>query len=241
MTQLGTFYGIGVGPGDPELLTVKAVRVLQEVDVVFAAGHERSGRSAALEIARPHLRPGCPVVTLPFRHTFEDVRSREVHRDHARRVVDELRRPAAAAFLTLGDPMTYSTFTYLLEAVRELEPRVPVEVVPGITSFAAAAAEARVPLVEGDQTLAVVSAARGTAAVERALEAADSLAILKPYRNTAEVCDLLEARGLGGKVVFASHCTRPGALVARGVCQARTHANGYMSLFLVRPGEDRTP
>lgn len=241
MSTLGTFYGIGVGPGDPELLTLKAVRILQEVDVVFAAGHERSGRSAALAIARPHLRPDCPVVPLPFRHTFEDVRSRQVHRDHARRVVETLRRPASAAFLTLGDPMTYSTFTYLLEEVRALEPRVPVEVVPGITSFAAAAAEARTPLVEGDETLAVVSAARGTEAVERALAAADSVAVLKPYRNTAGVCDLLEHRGLGDRVVFASHCTRPDAVVARGVAEARARANGYMSLFLVRARGDRNP
>ncbi len=239
MSPLGTFYGVGVGPGDPELLTLKAVRVLREVDVVFAAGHERSGRSHALEIARAHIPPEAAVRVLPFRHTFEDVESREAHRAHARAVAEVLRGGRSAAFLTLGDPLTYSTFTYLLEALRELEPGVPVEVIPGITSFAAAAAEACIPLVEGDESLAVVSAARGTGALERGLEAAENVVVMKPYRNAGAVCEVLEARGLGPGTWFASRCSRPGSRVDRGLDAARSPDNGYLSLFLVKrpPGD----
>ncbi len=238
MTRLGTLYGVGVGPGDPELLTLKAVRVLREVDVVFAAGHERSGRSHALEIARAHIPPGCAVEVLPFRHTFEDVESREAHRAHARVVARVVRSGRSAAFLTLGDPLTYSTFTYLLEALQDLEPGAPVEVVPGITSFAAAAAAALVPLVEGDESLAVVSAARGTGALERGLEAAENVVVMKPYRNTGAVCRVLEARGLAPGTWFASRCSQPGSRVDRGLGAARSPGNGYLSLFLVkrRPG-----
>ena len=134
MTPIGTLYGIGVGPGDPELLTLKAARLLATVDVVFVSSQERSGKSLAGEIAAPHLPPGREVVPLTFSHTFRGVEERSAHREAARRVLDVLRRPASAAFLTLGDPMTYSTFTYVLEALRELEPAAPVEVVPGITS-----------------------------------------------------------------------------------------------------------
>ena len=240
MSQLGTLYGVGVGPGDPELMTLKAVRVLREVDAVFAAGHERSGRSHALEIARAHVPPGCPVEVLAFRHTFEGVESREAHRAHARAVARVLREGRSAAFLTLGDPLTYSTFTYLLEALRDLEPDAPVEVVPGVTSFAAAAAEACIPLVEGDESLAVVSAARGTGALERGLEAAENVVVMKPYRNTGAVCRVLETRGLGPGTWFASRCSRPGSRVDQGLEAARSPDNGYLSLFLVKrpPGEE---
>jgi precorrin-2/cobalt-factor-2 C20-methyltransferase len=236
---LATFYGLGVGPGDPELLTLKACRVLREVDVVFTSAQERSGRSLALEIASPHLAPGREVLPLSFSHTFEGVEDGRAHRENAARVLDVLRRPASAAFLTLGDPMTYSTFTYLLSALRDLEPAVPVEVVPGITSYSTAAAAALTPLAEGNESLAVVSAAQGTGALGVALDAAENVVIMKSYRRAGEVCDLLEARGLGRRTVFAAECSRPEALVVRDLAAVRTMPRRYMSLFLVKRGNGR--
>lgn len=235
--NLGTFFGVGVGPGDPELLTLKACRVLREVDVIFTSAQEKSGRSLALEIAAPHLPPGCEVVPLSFAHTFEGVEDGAAHRANARLVLDVLRRPASAAFLTLGDPMTYSTYTYLLTALRELEPGVSAEVVPGITSYSTAAAAALTPLAEGDESFAVVSAAKGTERLEAALGWADNLVIMKSYRRCGEVCDLLEARGLAGRTVFAAECSRPGGVVLRDLGAVRALGPKYMSLFLVRRGE----
>ncbi|MBE0618516.1 MAG: precorrin-2 C(20)-methyltransferase [Proteobacteria bacterium] len=234
---IGTLYGVGVGPGDPELLTLKAARVLGEVDVVFTSSQVRSGRSLALEIAEPHLTPGKEVVALPFEHTFEGVASGAAHRANAERVLEVLRRPASAAFLTLGDPMTYSTFTYLLRALRDLEPRVPVAVVPGITSFAAAAAAAVEPLAEGEESLTVVSAARGPGRLAQALDLAENVVVMKPYRRLAEVCDLLDARGRGEQALYALRCTRPGERLLRGTDAARESGTEYMSLFLVHQAE----
>ncbi len=231
---IGTLYGVGVGPGDPELLTFRAARVLREAAVVFAPTQARSGRSVALEIARPHLPRGAEVVSVAFTHTFDGVESRDAHRQAAREVVAVLRRPASAAFLTLGDPMTYSTFTYVLEAVRELEPAAPAVVVPGITSYAAAAAESLEPLAEGDGSFAVVSASRELAPVQRALDAVDRVVVMKPYRNSRAVCDLLDRRGLEDDTVLAADVSRPGARSVRGTAAARRLGSRYLSLFLVR-------
>ncbi|MBI5446073.1 MAG: precorrin-2 C(20)-methyltransferase [Deltaproteobacteria bacterium] len=236
MMSLGTFYGVGLGPGDPELLTLKAARVLREVDVVFVSSQARSGRSLALEIAEPHLPPGSRPVPLPFTHTFEGVEDRRAHRENGARVLEVLRRPASCAFLTLGDPMTYSTFTYLLEVVREAEPAAPVEVVPGITSYSAAAAAALLPLAEGDETIAVVSAAQGTESLERALELSDNVVVMKSDRRAEEVCELLEARGLAGASVFSAECSRPGGVLLRDLRAVRELGPRYMSLFLVKRG-----
>jgi precorrin-2/cobalt-factor-2 C20-methyltransferase len=150
-----------------------------------------------------------------------------------------LRRPASCAFLTLGDPMTYSTFTYLLEAVREVEPRAPAEVVPGITSYSTAAAAALLPLAEGDETVAIVSAAHGTGALERALEHSENVVVMKAYRRAGEVCDLLEARGLGERALFSAECSRPGGLLLRELSGVRDLGPRYMSLFLVKQGARR--
>ncbi len=238
--RIGRLYAVGVGPGDPELLTVRAVRVLREVDRVFAAGHERSGRSRALEAARPHIPPDTPVEIIGFSHTFQGVETRRVHRSLAPRIAESLSRGRSAAFLTLGDPSTYSTFSYLLEALREVLPEARVEVVPGVTSFAAAAAAARTPLAEGDEGFAVVSASRGLEPVRRALDAVENVVILKPYRNTAAVCDLLEARGLARQTLYASRCSLPGALTRWGVDPARGQLE-YLSLFLVKGGGGPKP
>lgn len=234
MNPIGTLYGIGVGPGDPELLTLKAARLLGTVDVVFVSSQERSGKSLAGEIAAPHLPAGRQVVPLPFSHTFRGVEERSAHREAARRVLDVLQRPASAAFLTLGDPMTYSTFTYVLEALRELEPRVPVEVVPGITSYSAAAAAALVPLAEGDENLCIVSAAQGADRVARALEGSDNVVVMKSFRNKDDVCDVLDARGLAGSTVFAADCSRDEGVLLRDLDEVRALPRRYMSLFLVK-------
>ncbi len=236
-SSLGTLYGVGVGPGDPELLTLKAARVLSQVDVVFTSAQARSGKSLALDIARPHLTGTEEIVALPFDHTFEGVESGEAHRANAQRVVEVLRRPATAAFLTLGDPMTYSTFTYLLRELRQLEPTVPVEVVPGVTSFAAAAARSCQPLAEGDESLTVVSAARGVERLEGALELSENVVVMKSYRNLDRVCDLLEQRGHGADALYAVRCTRPGERCVRGTEAARESGPEYMSLLLVHRRE----
>ncbi len=230
---LGTLFGVGVGPGDPELLTLKAVRVLVQADVVFTSSQARSGKSLALEIAQPHLPPGKEIVALPFEHTFAGVESGDAHRANAERVLAVLRRPASAAFLTLGDPMTYSTFTYLLRELRQVEPSVQVEVVPGITSFAAAAARACEPLAEGDESFTVVSAARDIGRLEEALSLSENVVVMKSYRNLEAVCGLLEREGRDADALYTVRCTRPGEKVLRGTDAARQSGPEYMSLFLV--------
>ncbi len=231
---MGKFYGIGVGPGDPDLMTVKAVKLMNGADVVYAAANERNEGSLALSIARPHLRADARAEEINTPHTFESVDGRSPHALAAARVAETLKAGLSAAFLTLGDPMTYSTFTYVLAELRKLLPEVVVEVVPGVTSFAAAAASALTPLAEGDETLTVVGASRRADGVERALEYSDNVVIMKPYRRAEEVCDAIDRAGLSENAWFCAECSRPTELVVRTTARARENLGRYMSLFLVR-------
>jgi len=206
----GILYGIGVGPGDPELLTLKAVRVLGEADRVYAARSSKNTHSVSYGIVRPHLRPGTEVEALPFPMTRDEAALRVAWEANAQRVLADLKAGLSVAFLTLGDPLTYSTFGYLLRTLRDLDPGVPVEIVPGITSYNAAAAASGTILAEAEETLAVVSGAKGGAQLRKAAAYADSFVILKAYKHFEDLTATMDELGLLKNAVLISNCGHQG-------------------------------
>lgn len=151
----GTFYGIGVGPGDPELLTIKAVNILRRVSVVVVPESKKEQGSTALDIARPYLSDTAQIETLTF-PMIRDVEAKNtIRRNNALHIAQLLQSGKDVAFLTLGDPMLYSTYLYLLEHLLQ-EGITPVSV-PGIYSFAAISNLVNLPLVKGEESLAVIS------------------------------------------------------------------------------------
>ena len=151
----GAIVGVGVGPGDPGLVTVRAVEVLATAGAIMAPAPRRGGESLALSIARPHLPPGCEVHTAHFPMT-EDRAVLVAAWDEAAATL--LRLAAAGkpvAFITLGDAMLYSTWSYVMAAVRRLDSGAAVETIPGVTAMAACAAEVGRPLAEGREPLLV--------------------------------------------------------------------------------------
>lgn len=234
--EYGILYGIGVGPGDPELLTLKAVRVLGEADRVYAARSSKNTHSVSWGIVRPHLREGADVQALAFPMTRDKDALRAAWEDNACIVLDDLRAGLNVAFLTLGDPLTYSTFGYLWRTLRELAPDVPVEVVPGITSYNAAAAASGTVLAEAEQTLAVVSGAKGGDRLRKAAEFADSFVILKAYKRFDDLSATLEDLGLMKNAVLVSNCGQQGERIAQDVSVDEA-APQYFSLLLTRKDE----
>ena len=157
----GTLYGLGVGPGAPDLLTLRAVNVLRTVDVILAAASPRNDYSAALDTARPHLRADARLLRLEFPMTRDAGILRAAWLKAAEAARDVLEGGENAAFLTIGDPLVYSTFGYLLRTLREVAPHLPVAVVPGITSFQAAAARTGTVLCEGGEKLRILPGING--------------------------------------------------------------------------------
>jgi precorrin-2 C20-methyltransferase len=152
----GTFYGIGVGPGDCDLLTLKAVKALAQADIIAVPESTREGGSTAYDIARPHLKEDVEILSLEF-PMIRDVAQREhFRRNNARLVAEQLNQGKHVAFLTLGDPMLYSTYLYLLEYLKQ-DGVEPVSI-PGIYSFNAISNMLNLPLVKGDENMAVVCA-----------------------------------------------------------------------------------
>ncbi|WP_432737154.1 precorrin-2 C(20)-methyltransferase [Maridesulfovibrio sp. FT414] len=187
MFNSGKIYGIGVGPGDPDLLTVRAVKVLEKVDVVFAACSTKNDYSHSFDIASGFIRKDCEVVKLGYPMTRDEKVLREAWEKNCEIAYEFLSGGKSAAFLTLGDPLIYSTFGYMMQTMNRLYPEVEFEVVPGITSFQAAAAKSRQVLVESGQNLLLTSGVADPERFAESLGTVDNVVILKAYRNFLEL------------------------------------------------------
>jgi precorrin-2/cobalt-factor-2 C20-methyltransferase len=210
----GVLYGIGVGPGDPELLTVKAVRTLERVACVAAPQATAAGSSLALEIVRPYLQAGQEILQLHFPMTHDPVRLAAGWEAATRQISVRLEAGQEVAFLTLGDPGLYSTYFYLQQQIGGQG--YPTRIIPGIPAMCAVAAQAGVSLAAGRETLAVVSSVGKTVAqVAAILDGADNVVLLKPaaLADGTELTALLAQRGLTERTVMVNRCGQPGERV----------------------------
>jgi precorrin-2/cobalt-factor-2 C20-methyltransferase len=198
--------GVGMGPGDPELVTVRAVRVLREADLVvvpvMSAGEQ--GRAEATVRAHvDHDRVERLVFALDDRGgaTPERVQAWGAAADA---VAEALRTKGSVAFATIGDPNIYSTFTYLADAVRERLPEVVIETVPGITAMQDLASRSGTVLCEGSESLALLPLTAGIDAFEEALTHFDSVVAYKGGRHMANVRAVLERHDRLSTAVFGA-------------------------------------
>jgi precorrin-2/cobalt-factor-2 C20-methyltransferase len=234
--MLGTLFGIGVGPGDPELLTIKAARILKEVSHVFAASSSKNDYSLAFSIVREHLREGTIVEPLAFPMTFKPDQLEDAWQANCEKVAEILAQGKNVAFLTLGDPLIYSTFAYLMRKVRRRLPEVNVTVIPAITSFQAAAAYAKEPLVEGEEALVIVSGAKGAHKLKDAVDGAENVVVMKTYKHFKQILATVREQGLEDRFCFVSRCGLDGQIVERDFekLAALEQPPNYLSLMIIK-------
>ncbi|MBB5142314.1 precorrin-2 C(20)-methyltransferase [Desulfovibrio intestinalis] len=229
----GVLYGVGVGPGAPDLLTLRAVNVLGKVDVILAAASPRNDYSAALETARPHLRPDVRMLRLEFPMTRDRAVLHEAWRVAAEETQKVLENGENAAFLTIGDPLVYSTFGYLMQTLKQRAPHLPVEIISGITSIQAAAARTGTILCENSESLRIIPGINSREELEKALDGADTAVILKAYRNLPAIVDALRATDRLDSCMLASHVEQPAERLRQGI-DLEEGTPPYMSLVISR-------
>jgi precorrin-2/cobalt-factor-2 C20-methyltransferase len=230
--SVGVLYGIGVGPGDPLLITLKAVEVLGQVDEVFTASTSVTEESLAGKIAAPHVRSEVAVKKLVFPMTSDGQRLDAAWRENAETVAAVLDQGRSAAFLTLGDCLTYSTYAYLLRYLFDIKPAAKVVSIPGITSYQLAAAKVNRPLVLGRENLTIFGGSLDRE-FEELCRTSDNLVIMKPYRDIAKVITKLKEMGLASKTAFFSNLALDGELIIDGLDQDYQEPGGYFTLLVV--------
>jgi precorrin-2/cobalt-factor-2 C20-methyltransferase len=232
-TTTGTLYGIGVGPGDPELITLKAFKVLQRVPHIFASCSSKNNYSLALSIVRCHLN-GAGIEHLPFPMTKDPQVLQEAWEQNARRVLEVLATGSDAAFVTLGDPLTYSTFGYLLKTLKRLAPEVQIVTIPGITSYSAAAALTHIPLTEGEESFYLVSGALGAAKLKEIIDKTDNIVMLKTYRHFDEIYQALEDLDLLDRTTCISRCGLEGETIVENLRDLKERQLPYLSMIIIK-------
>jgi precorrin-2/cobalt-factor-2 C20-methyltransferase len=232
-SKTGTLYGIGVGPGDPELITLKALKVLHRVPHIFAASSTKNDYSLALSIVRCHLN-GAGIEHLPFPMSKDSQVLASAWEGNARRVLQVLDAGSDAAFVTLGDPLTYSTFGYLLKTLKRLRPQMHIVTIPGITSYNAAAALTQIPITEGEESFYLVSGAMGGDKLREVIDKSENIVMLKTYRHFDEIYRVLEEMDLLDRTTCISRCGLDGETVVENLRDLKGRKLPYLSMVIIK-------
>lgn len=197
----GVLYGVGVGPGDPGLLTLAGMRILQEVDVICAPVSKPDGESSALKVIEKNsLVKGKKIIKLVFPMVKDERTLRESRREACMRVLKELEKGRKVAFVTIGDPSLYSTFSYIVEGLKE---RAVVRTVPGVTSVSACLSACNISLAKGDERVAILPLKEAEDRLENLLKNFDSVVLLKAKKAMRVVKELERLGALERALVFA--------------------------------------
>lgn len=238
----GTLYGVGVGPGDPGLITVKGREVIGACRHVFAPKARIKSESLALQIAGRYAGASAQIHEVVFPMVADEAVLERHWNECAAEINALLEAGEDVCFLTLGDTLLYSTHIYLVRAVRALSPAATVVTIPGVNAFSAAAALTGFPLGEGKRPLLVIPVSDDLEIVREAIDGERTVVLMKVGKRLPEIVALLEARGLAQRSVFIARAGLEGERVETDLKQLRAAGAelGYLSVILV-PAERKAP
>ena len=231
--RIGKLYGVGIGPGDPRYMTLRAVEVLRAADVIFAVTSPNAAYSVshAVVAALGDLRGEPRVLEFSMAASL-DVRNAQIAAN-AEAMLDELRSGRDCAFATLGDAMTYSTFGYVLDIIRAALPDLELEIVPGVTSFSALAAKAGVVLAENGESLHIIPAFRADMAETLTFAPGSTTVLLKTYRSRKALLARLE-REPDIDIVYGERLGLEEEFLTTNMDAVRAKKEKYLSLIMVK-------
>lgn len=203
----GRLYALSTGPGAADLVTVRAARLLATLDVLYAPAGRRGGDSLALSIVREYLTPQTEIRCRHFPMSGDSAEKEAAWDGIAAELIQAVEAGQRVGFITLGDAMLFSTWVFLLQRIGS---PAWLEIVPGVTSFAAIAARAQTPLAMEQQSLAVIACTAPEAEIIQALQQHDSLVLMKVYGRFARIKALLAQAELLECALMMAEATLPG-------------------------------
>ncbi len=230
----GKLYGIGLGPGDPDLVTLKAIKTLEKVDVVICPQSKGDKESIAFNIANVYLKEDVEVITLHFPMIYDEKELQEKWAENANIINKILISGKDVGFLMIGDPTIYSTYMYIVPLVKELGNEV--ETIPGVTSFCASAARINNPLAKADETFSVVPLRRNMKNLDKILSSHDNIIIMKPSYNNKALAQMLIEMKLEKNFALISKCGVDEENISYDIEDLKSDKLPYMSIVIIKKG-----
>jgi len=234
MSKYGMFYGIGVGPGDPELITLKAKMMLERMSYIFTPVAAKGKKSIACSIAQMFISPDATIETLLFPMTTDQTACEKAWEENAGKIFAVLEKGSDAAFITIGDPMTYSTYSYLLKKMQSMHPQIKSMTIPGISSYAAVAASVNLSLAEGNEVLTLIPGNTPREKIKQLLSSSDTVILLKHHKKTKDIYNILQEMNLEDKAIYVSRYGFKDQIVTSNPTQELLEKTDYLSLIIVK-------
>ncbi|BBB91006.1 MAG TPA: precorrin-2 C(20)-methyltransferase [Methylomusa anaerophila] len=229
----GIFYGVGVGPGDPELLTLKAINAIKAADVIIAPRTEKKDESTAFTIAKPYIQENTQILELVFPMNYNAQALSEAWVNNKNTILGLLEAGKKVIFLTLGDPMLYSTYMYVFRLLEDCGHEIVN--IPGVNSFCAIGNRLGVPLAEGGDILSIIPATIDEERLEQVLQVSDNVVLMKVYKNFAQIVDKLNKHGMTENAVMVSKCGLEGEEIFHDLSGAVNDQKvNYLSTILTK-------
>ena len=233
MALTGRFYGVGVGPGDPELLTVRAQRLLQQMGVICYTQLDNGAPSFALNVVQTLVSEGTDRLPITIPSDDSPV-SHETWHHAAERIGARLREGLDVAFITEGDPMLYSEYPHLIEHLQIEITDLQAEIVPGVPSVMAAAASSGIPLVSQGQRLAILPAVYGIDDLREAITNYDTIVLMKTDQRLLQALANLEGLGLTGHAIYVRQASTASERVIHDISKVTAEDLDYFSLLIIK-------
>lgn len=226
------FYGIGVGVGDPEEITLKAINTLKKLDVVLLPEAKKDEGSVAYNITKQYMREEIEKVFVEFpmlKSLEEREQARKQNTEVVKKFLDEGKN---VGFLTIGDPMTYSTYVYLLENLPE---GYVVETIPGISSFVDMASRFNFPLMIGEESLKIVSL-NSQMDIEAEIASANNIVFMKVSRGFERLKQAILSTGNQENIILVSNCGKKNQFVSHCIEELEEEDIPYFTTLILKKG-----
>lgn len=232
----GKLYGIGVGPGDSKLLTVKAVETIQNADMIITPKTEKKEGSVAYHIASPYILEKTEILPLVFQMVMDMEVVSKQWEENRKLITEKLDEGKNLVFLTLGDPMLYSTYMYIFRALEGTG--YEVETIPGIPAFLGIASHIGMPITEWEENVLIIPATADPKKIDQALSVSDNAVIMKVYKKFGFIQEELRKHHMIKKAVMVSRAGLPDEIIERDLDSLPAdYQPNYLSTIITKRGD----